>query len=435
MVAFVLEFSIGVRISTIPGLSLKNIVLYGLIVALFVVNKAKYKPIIAPNKINTPIVLFIVYCFLSMMVTYLMKVVPEYSLLKQFIFLKSFMDPYVLFILTYSILHDEKSIKNLLFAMVILLVVFLAITSLSAFDILSVSRATVDDKWGRTRGAFAEANQFAAYLAAFIPLLLAFLFTNKAVIKRFFYSGVLVLALFVLLLTGSRGGLVSLTVAIGVYYLLHSKKDLAKSLFNLFGIYLIAVIVVAMVFFILPDNTASGLLSKISGDFVEESNTDYSSGRLTIWTYALEKFISSPIFGTGWQTFLPLFGANSHSDYILFLITTGVVGLYLFCRIYYRMYKSVMEVRKRDKQYMQFYNAYISGLVAYMVSMVFVNLYNPTYFFMLYSALVLKLGAIASEKDDKNMGDEVVEAVLPNQTDMVGLRSQSQGTNGSVVLK
>lgn len=99
------------------------------------------------------------------------------------------------------------------------------------------------------------------------------------------------------------------------------------------------------------------------------------------------------------------------------------------------MYKSAMEIRKKDKTYMQFYNAYISGLVAYVVSMVFVNLYNPTYFFMLYSALVLKLGAIAAKNENQNIGSGVEETETPSQTGMAGLRGQNQSSNGSVVLR
>lgn len=418
MAAFVLEFSLGVRISAIPGLSLKNIVLYSLIVSLFVANMMRNKPVIASNSVNVPIVLFIAYCFFSMLATALMNVVPNYSIVSQLIFFKTYMDPFVLFILTYSILHDEESIKKLLFALVVLLVVFLAITALSAFDIVNVDRATVDEKWGRSKGAFAEPNQFAAYLAAFVPLVLAFVFTSTKKVKKVIYISVLVLTIFVLLLTGSRGGLVSLTVAIGVYYTLHSKQPIMKSILNLFGVYFIALVGLVLVFFLLPDNTANGLMLKISGDFVEDSNTDYTSGRLSIWTRALEAFIDSPIFGTGWQTFIPLFGGNSHSDYILFLVTTGVVGLGIFLKIFYSMYKDVMKWRALDSYYSHFYNSYIGGLAAFLVAMIFVNIYNPAYFVMMYSALILRLGAIAAEnsKDNKderhngNFGDP--EAII-----------------------
>ncbi|HEY9202184.1 MAG TPA: O-antigen ligase family protein [Gammaproteobacteria bacterium] len=405
MAAFVLEFSLGVRISNIPGLSLKNIVLYGLIVSLFVVNMMRNKPVIAPNAVNVPIVLFIVYCLFSMLATALMKVVPNYSILPQLIFIKTYMDPFVLFVLAYSILHDEESIKKLLFSMVVLLVVFLAITALSAFDIVSVERATVDEKWGRSKGAFAEPNQFAAYLAAFVPLVLAFIFTSTKKVKKIIYTIVLVLTIFVLLLTGSRGGLVSLAASIGVYYVLHSKQPIMKSIFNLVGVYSVAFVGLVLIFFLLPENTASGLMLKISGEFVENSNTDYTSGRLSIWTRALEAFIYSPIFGTGWQTFIPLFGANSHSDYILFLVTTGVVGLGLFLSIFYAMFKEVMKWRSKDDCYSHFYNSYIGGLAAFMVSMLFVNIYNPTYFIMLYSALILRLGVLAAGRANNDKSD------------------------------
>ena len=178
LTAYVLEFSLDVSISTIPGFSLKNIVMYGLIMALFVVNRSKGKPLIGRNRVNVPIALFILYCLASLVATAMFKVVPQYSLAGELILLKSYMDPYILFVIAYSVVHDEKSIRNLLAALTVVMAVFLAITFLSSFDILAVRRATVDERWGRTKGAFAEANQFAAYLVTFIPLLGAFIITT-----------------------------------------------------------------------------------------------------------------------------------------------------------------------------------------------------------------------------------------------------------------
>lgn len=395
--AFILEFSIGIKISTIPGLSLKNIAIYGLVIALFFVNPQKNKPLIELNRISVSIILFIIYCIASLIATAMFKVVPDYSIGGELFRIKGYMDPYVLFILTYSILHDEKSVRRLLAAMAIVLVVFLAITLLSSFGIWTVERVTVDERWGRTKGAFAEPNQFAAYLAMFIPLLGAFFFSSKSKILRASLIGALLAAFFVMLMTGSRGGLVALVVAIGSYYLLYSKKPLSKSLMNLVGVYTAGLLVMVLLFFILPEQTQHGFMLKLSGKFVEETSTDYSSGRLEVWTLALSAFIHSPLFGTGWETFHYLFGLNSHSDYILFLVTTGVVGFYLYLRIYVGMFRQAMRWKSLDSANVHYYNAYISGLSAFMVSLLFVNIYTPSYFVLLYSALVLRLGAIASK--------------------------------------
>jgi len=250
LTAFVLEFSLDIRISNIPGFSLKNIVIYGLILALFVVNRSLQKPIIGRNKVNIPIVLFVLYCFASLVATAMFKVVPGYSMTGELILLKSYMDPYILFIITYSLLHDERSIKNLLLALVVVMGAFLMITVLSSFDIVAVRRAAVDDRWGRTGGAIAEANQFAAYLVAFVPLLGAFIITAKSKLVKMLLCGMLLVALYVLLLTGSRGGLVSLFVALGIYYLLYSRHALPKSLMNLAMVYVAGACVMAFTFII-----------------------------------------------------------------------------------------------------------------------------------------------------------------------------------------
>jgi O-antigen ligase len=321
------------------------------------------------------------------------------------------MDPYVLFIVAYSAIHDEKSIKSLLLALVVVMAVFVGITVLSSFDILSVRRATVDERWGRTRGAFAEANQFAAYLVAFIPLLGAFMMTARSTIVRAMLAGVLLVTLYVLLLSGSRGGLVALFVGTGVYYLLYSRHTLPKSLMNLTMVYVAVLLVMGLVFFTLPDTTASGLLLKLSGKFTDVTETDYSSGRLETWGAGLKLFMHSPLFGTGWRTFIPLVGWNSHNDYILFLVTTGVVGLYLYLLVYVRILKSALECRRLDPVNRHLYNAFISGFISFMVALLFVNIYNPTYFVLLYAALVLKLGALP--KPGRELVQERVAEVEP----------------------
>lgn len=394
LTAFVLEFSLGVSISSVPGLSLKNILIYGLLLALFIVNHSLDEPIIARNRVNIPIVLFMLYCLASLLTTTMFKVVPDYSMTGELILLKSYMDPYVLFIVAYSAIHDEKSIKSMLLALVVTMAVFVAITILSSFDILAVSRATVDERWGRTRGAFAESNQFAAYLVAFLPLLAAFMMTARSMLVRALLAGILLVTLYVLLLSGSRGGLLALFIGAGVYYLLYSRHTLPKSLMNLIMVYAAGLLVMGLVFFTLPDQTAHGLLLKLSGKFTDVTETDYSSGRLENWGAALKLFMHSPLFGTGWRTYIPLVGWNSHNDYILFLVTTGVVGLYLFVLIYVRILKSAMECRRLDPFNLHIYNAFISGFVSFMVTLLFVNIYNPSYFVLLYAALVLKLGAL-----------------------------------------
>jgi len=400
LAAFVIEFSLNIRVSPIPGFSLKNMAMYSLILVMLVANPAMNKPLIGKNSVNVPIVFFILYCLASLLATALFKVVPNYSLATELVLFKSYMDPYVLFIVVYSAVHDEKSINNLLFALVGVLIVFLSITLLSSFGVLSVGRVTVDERWGRTTGAFSEPNQFAAYVVLFMPLLFVFFRQTHSKLMKVFFALGLFAAAYVVLLTGSRGGIVSLTVAVGVYYLLSSRHVLARSVLNLIGVYMAAFVGLFLVSLILPPETVAGLISRFTGEFENEVATDYSSGRLTIWALALKQFVHYPLFGTGWRTFIPIFGANSHNDYILFLVTTGIVGFCLYILVYVRLLKSAFHLRAASEKYRPFYNAYIAGLASVLTAMMFVNIYNPSYFILLYSALMLKLGAVATETTD-----------------------------------
>jgi len=418
LLAFVIEFSLNLNMSLIPGFSLKNIAMYSLLLVMLVANPAMNKPLISRNRVNIPIILFLVYGLATVFMAALLHTVPNYSLGGELILFKSYMDPYVLFVVVCSAVHDEKSINNLLFALIGVLLIFLGITLLSSFGLISVGRVTVDERWGRTTGAFSEPNQFAAYVVMFVPLLAAFFQRTQSKMMEGFYVLSIIAAIYVVLMTGSRGGIVALVVAVGAYYLLSTKERFAKSLMKLVGVYAGLLLVLIVISFLLPAETVDGLISKITGDFENEVATDYSSGRFTIWGLALERFLQSPLFGTGWNTFVRLFGGNSHNDYVLFLVTTGIIGFSLYLLVYTRLLTSAMQFRRNSTANQSLYNAYIAGLVSVLVAMMFVNIYNPSYFILMYSALIIKLGGV----EEKDGGTQAVKSGAHAMSAVGGIR-------------
>ena len=77
----------------------------------------------------------------------------------------------------------------------------------------------------------------------------------------------------------------------------------------------------------------------------------------------------------------------------------------------FHIHKYTLLILSAVRFYYYLYNAYISGLAGFVASMVFVNIITPMYFAFLYSALIMKLGVIASinKNDDIVPADKILE--------------------------
>jgi O-antigen ligase len=200
-----------------------------------------------------------------------------------------------------------------------------------------------------------------------------------------------------LFLTGSRGGILSFVVGIIVYFILESKQITNKILLKNIALFSILIVFIIISINILPEITKEGLKYNIfeKAESASIFSSDYSSGRIEIWSKCIEVFMRNPIFGTGWNTIYQSIGFNSHNEYLLYLTTTGIIGFFLFILIFYRLGKTVFNFRSiENSENTSFYHVYLSGLTSFMVAMFFVNIYSPYIFLFLFSGLILKLGSV-----------------------------------------
>ena len=171
-----------------------------------------------------------------------------------------------------------------------------------------------------------DQNQFCGYF------LVGTVYFIKNIIerKRTFISVIFVIIfLFIALLTGSRGGLISIILAALTYLLFYSKNDKNKIKKILVSI-IIAVCIIALI---------NGLLNFLSPEIanryslknVQESG---GTGRIDIWKYYLNVFNESTflrkVFGYGSGTVMNLYYKVAHNNWIQLLIENGIVGEVIF---------------------------------------------------------------------------------------------------------
>lgn len=188
----------------------------------------------------------------------------------------------------------------------------------------SISRVVI-----KIMGFEEDQNQFCAYLI--MPTLIC--------VKRFleksrlmpFYIIILILSIYSILKTGSRGGLLGILLGIGMYALIGIKSLKAKTAL-VFSAVFITFFVVTIVVPRLPENVAS----RYSVSAVE---ADGGSGRTDIWKFLINYSCENPhrlIRGSGiFSTYSIMHKAGfqngvAHNVFVQILNDEGAIGLLLY---------------------------------------------------------------------------------------------------------
>ena len=144
-----------------------------------------------------------------------------------------------------------------------------------------------------------------------------------------------------MLLTGSRGGLLSMITGLTALTFFMAKRISPALILKTIGGLLAIGILIATTFSFLPEASKLGMQGNIVDRATDQDLNQYSSGRLGEWRRGLKLFINNPIFGSGWGTYLSKTGYfNSHNDYLLYLASTGIIGLFLFVLIFYNEFNN-----------------------------------------------------------------------------------------------
>lgn len=213
------------------------------------------------------------------------------------------------------------------------------------FVVLFVFGKTSQVGWGTRQtltilGTSTDANEFASFFVISLSVALYYFICEKGLVNRILSGALLISGLYVVLMSGSRGALLSLVVAL-IITLVSSKKLSAGN------IIFIICLAIALVFIVpkyilplIPKDTLSRLT-------VEALKNDNGSGRSDIWFAALKAFAEgSPlrwIFGYGYwglsvTTWVGTTG-TMHNQFVQQLIAYGGIGLILYTVLMINTYK------------------------------------------------------------------------------------------------
>jgi len=192
-------------------------------------------------------------------------------------------------------------------------------------------------------GPFINQHHFAAFMVITFGLSLGMLLASgvKNEIKAFLLLAA-ILAAIGLVLTGSRGGVLSFAGAIifavaATYGSTKGKEDTRKNrkaltaITSIAGAAAVGLIVVGAVFYL------GGGDSLLRGFGASENMTDVSSGRIHFWKTAIEIIKTYPVLGAGLESFGVAFTQfdtqngmfrveNAHNEYLQMLAEGGILG-------------------------------------------------------------------------------------------------------------
>jgi hypothetical protein len=234
-------------------------------------------------------------------------------------------------------------------------------------------------------GTFADPNDLAMTFVIVVPLLLdRFLRKRQAVT-----IGLLALTCYGVILTNSRGGMLSLLAALFSYLMLRYRN--VKGLVVGAGL--------ALVLLVLGPSRMGQLSSS------EES----AYNRLDSWYAGYQMFKSAPFFGVGKGRYLDFHDLTAHNSFVLVFAELGLFGTLFFVGLFYFPVTSCLKTvfgsppETKDEELFHTYCAIWGGLAGLMVSMLFLSRSYVLLPYMMVALSVSFINVAGAEKGFVNV--------------------------------
>ncbi len=224
------------------------------------------------------------------------------------------------FYLMVNLVRDEKSLTRIIEIMVLACIIQVLMSSLSFFYYIIIKHRLLF----RVEGMLRDYELFAEYLALHIPLFIYLLRNPGNLINKKFLTLFLLLTIFVLLATATRGAIVSLGFGL-VYYVfkLKDKVSLPKIILQILSWSLIVGFIVIVLYKVLP--SSAQILERFAATKVASLDT-----RDFVWHKFWGYFQEKPITGHGIAYNLSAHLFFPHSTYFYYLLTLGVPGCFVY---------------------------------------------------------------------------------------------------------
>jgi len=258
-----------------------------------------------------------------------------------------------------------------------------------------------------TLGAYySDPNDLALAIIISLPLCLALLFLSRGVLQRVAWALAILVMLYAVFLTGSRGGFVALIVAAVVFLWEFAIQGRRR--------YLLALAVLAST--ILWQSSSGLLVGRLKGTFNQQEDTaaayDSAEARRQLFWRSVEVTKQHPLFGVGPGNFQEISGSwlVTHNSFTEMSSEGGVPAFILYVLILWCGFKNLRGAKRLARggtESLLLARALLASLAGYVAGSVFLSLayaFFP-YFLVAYTTALF---VSAKESASRFKRDEMV---------------------------
>lgn len=271
-----------------------------------------------------------------------------------------------------------------------------------------------NDRYG---SFFLNPNMYGAFIILTILNVFTVLISEKKLLNRFIVLGGTLLTLLGLVLTHSRGPMLSFVVALFVYMILPNRKfQLRTRIYSM-------TIAFCLLFIFMP-----GFFESATNRFTQENTqaaqNTHEVSRLSIWVNTVELIQKYPVFGIGlgeskYRSMMRRetdFGFayeyvldNPHNSYLHIAVMAGLICLFAFLIVnIIILWRGVKTLFDRDKYKDNIFTpGLIAGVCGFLASLVvdqglFTKVAPMYWFFLGYLYYISKQSTVETQKETKN---------------------------------
>lgn len=401
--SLMLAVAMGIDPGPMPGLNLKNALLYAIMLVLLLRVTLDRRYRIQMPTIPLIFVTLIGYAAVMLVMVALVFHYPRYDFIRNGILLKNSLFDQMMFFLVffYGLRSDEEAVQVLKIVLSCWAVTHVAAV-LSALGIVEMGRIEPDGD-GRVQGLVGEPNQYGAFCALSLAATASVIFVTRG-FWRLFWIGATAVSGLALVMTVSRGAFVGSAVAACVGLYLFRRYVPTRKLFAFAGWCVLsgaAVVAIA---------TAAGFGKLLVGRWLGGARVagdvqGISSGRTLIWSHALSVMWEQPITlltGYGWQMYNAMPFRNAvHNHYLATWFNLGLVGVICAVLLLVLPIRYARKAALRaDDRVRPLLIGYVIGAMALSASVFFVELYAPWHYFWAYTGVMMRIAINAIEGRD-----------------------------------
>jgi O-antigen ligase len=247
----------------------------------------------------------------------------------------------------------ENLVKSKKAVVRLLIIIYVCIELSAIFSILNYFQISQTIPWVRAIGLSGDPNELATYNVTAICIGYYLITSAHSLIKRSIYLLFILLSLVSLILSGSRGGALTLVIVITYILLMDLKINLRPIMI---GVILISILAGPLIQ-IVPENLISRFLEIPRSIVYGDKTVSY---RLELWRSSLDVWLDHPVFGVGSGMVTAYKAQNrmyldvdksyvTHNTYINILAEMGIVGFLIFMAIVWLTLKSYYVCTKQSK--------------------------------------------------------------------------------------